>query len=208
MALHLNLYHEIHRQAQRERRDPVKLAGLGGVLFLVFLVIWFSYRLSVVTGVERKRNELRVTWSRLEPQMNKAVEDESRLLSQQKSNQALVKRIHERFYWAPLLDQCAAVTPPQIQMLTLTGDLETDKENHKTINLLIRGVAAGAQPRTAAEDYRHAIRDRLEGLYKEVSVVFDANSLEDGAENVTYHGQTLGTATFRIRVQFTPKSAR
>jgi len=58
MALHLNLYHEIHRQAERERRDPVKLAGLAGVVFLVFLVFWYSYRLSVVRGVENKRNTL------------------------------------------------------------------------------------------------------------------------------------------------------
>ena len=207
MALHLNLYHEIHRQAQRERRDPVKLAGLAAILFVVFLVCWFSYRVSGVNAVERKRNELRIAWSRVEPQMKQAMENESRLLAQQKSNQALVERIHERFYWASFLDKCAAATPAHIQMLTFTGELGVDKENKKTVNVLLRGVAAGAQPRTAAEDYRHALQERLAKIYSEVSVVFDANSLEDGADAVTLDGQTLGTATFRIRVQFNPKPA-
>ena len=207
MALHLNLYHEIHRQAERERRDPVKLAGLAGVVFLVFLVVWFSYRLSVVSKVERQRNELQATWSGLEPQMKKAVENETRSLGQQKSNQALVERIQERFYWAPLLDKFAATTPAHIQIVSLTGEFGVDKENKKTVTVLMRGVAAGVQPRTAAEDYRRTLQEQLTGLYSAVSVGFDANSLEDGVETVSLDGQTLGTATFRIRAQFNPNPA-
>ena len=81
-----------------------------------------------------------------------------------------------------------------------------DKEKKKTINVLLRGVAAGAQPRTAAEDFRRSLQERLAGKYNEVSVIFDANSLEDGADTVALEGQTLATATYRIRVQFTPKT--
>jgi len=208
MALHLNLYHEIHRQAERERRDPVKLAGLAGVVFLVFLVFWYSYRLSVVRGVENKRNTLQSAWSKVEPQMKTAIGNEARFLAQQKSNQALVTRLNERFYWAPFLDEFAATTPAHIQMVSLTGDVEEGKENKKTINVLVRGVAAGVQPRTAAEDFRRSLQDKLAGLYSEVSAGFDANSLEDGVETVKLNGQTLGTATFRIRVQFNPKPAQ
>ncbi|MCX6966798.1 MAG: hypothetical protein NTZ46_03295 [Verrucomicrobia bacterium] len=206
MALHLNLYHEIHRQEQRERRDPVKLAGLAALLFLVFLVVWFSYRLSVVNGVERKRNQLRISWNSVEPQMKKAVEDEARLLAQQKSNQALVERVHERFYWASFLGKMVAATPSHVQLLTFTGELGAEKE--KTVDVLVRGLAAGAQPRTAAEDYRRSLQEKLAVAYSNVSVVFDANSLEDSMESVTLDGQTMGTATFRIRVQFNPKAAK
>ena len=209
MALHLNLYHEIHKQALREQRDPVKLAGLAGILFLVFLALWFSYRLSVVGGLERKRDELQITWSRLEPQMKAASENETRSLARQKSNQALFERIHERFYWAPLLEKCAAATPANIQILSLTGEVVADKENNKQmIKVLLRGVAAGVQPRTAAEDYRRTLEERLAALHSEVGVVFDANSLEDGTETVTLDGKTLSTATFRLRVQFNPKPAQ
>jgi len=207
MALHLNLYHEIHKQAQRERRDPVKLAWLLAVMVLVFLVMWFSYRLSTVNAVERKRNELQTTWSSLEPQMNAAGENETRSLAQQKSNQALMERIHERFYWAPLLETLAETTPSHIQIVSLTGDTGAGKENKKGIMLLVRGVAAGSQPRTAAEDYRRTLQDRLALVYSEVSAMFDANSLEDGTETVTVGGQTMATATFCIRVQFNPKPA-
>jgi len=209
MALHLNLYHEIHRQAERERRDPVKLAGLAGVIFLVFLVAWYSYRLSVVSAVEAKRNDLKSTWNKVEPQMKTAIENEVRFLAQQKSNQSLVERLQERFYWAPFLDTFAACTPSHIQLISLTGDVDEGKEKKKkTITVLVRGVAAGVQPRTAAEDFRRSLQDKLAGLYSEVSVGFDANSLEDGVETVKLNGQTLGTATFRIRVQFNPKPAQ
>jgi len=210
MALHLNLYHEIHKQAERERRDPVKLAGLAAVIVVVFLVLWFSYRLSAVTAVERKRNELQTNWKSLEPQMNAAGEKEIRALAQQKSNQALFERIHERFYWAPLLETFATTTPANIQIVSLAGDAgasKENKENNKAIMVLVRGVAAGLQPRTAAEDYRRTLQERLAALYSEVSVVFDANSLEDGTETVTLEGQMVATATFRIRVQFNPKPA-
>ena len=208
MAFHLNLYHEIHKQAQREQRDPVKLAGLAGVVFMVFLVCWYSYRLSEVNAVRRRCIELQTTWSRLEPQMKKATENETRVLALQKSNQLLFERIHERFYWAPLLDKIAANTPANIQIVALTGELGGDKENKNAITLIMRGVAAGVQPRTAAEDYRRELKEQLSGLYNAVSVVFDASSLEDGVENVDLNGQTLPTATFRIRVQFNPKPAQ
>ena len=162
--------------------------------------------------MERKRNELQAAWSTLEPQMNAAAESETRSLAQQKSNQALVQWIQERFYWAPLLETLAEVTPAHIQIVSLTGDAGTSKENpnkgnNKAVMVLVRGVAAGLQPRTAAEDYRRMLQDRLASLYRDVSAVFDANSLEDGMETVTLEGQTMSTATFRIRIQFNPKPA-
>ena len=208
MALHLNLYHEIHRQAERERRDPVKLAGLAALLFAMLLVFWYFYRLSVVSRVEAKRQQVRSDWSHLEPEKKAAVENEVRLLAQQKSNQALFERLNERFYWAPLLDEIATFTPTNIQIVSFEGVLDNGKEKKKTITVLVRGVAAGLEPRTVAEDFRRSLRDRLAARYPDVSVQFDANSLEDGVESVTLDGQTLGTATFRIRAQFKPKTAQ
>ena len=208
MALHLNLYHEIHKQAERERRDPFKIAGLAGVVVLLCLVIWYSYRVSAVRKVEFNRNLLQADWSKLEPQMKAAIENEGRSLTRQKTNQALLERIQERFYWAPLLDKLAAITPEYIQITTITGELGANKENKKTVMLLVRGVAAGGQPRTVAEEYRRTLEERFTEKYGEASAVFDANSLEDGVETVNLDGETLPTAMFRIRVQFNPKSAK
>ncbi|MEI8233503.1 MAG: hypothetical protein WCH57_02325 [Verrucomicrobiota bacterium] len=205
MALHLNFYHEIHKQSERERRDPVKLASLAALVVALCLALWYFYRLSVVGGVEARCNETRRAWAALEPKGKAAVEKEAQLLALQKSNQALVERLHGRFYWAPFLEKFAAATPPFVQIVSLSGDLDAGKEKKRTVTVLVRGLAAGAQPRTAAETYRRSLQESLAPLASEVSAVFDGNSLEDGADTVQLDGQTLGTASFRIRVQFIPK---
>ena len=205
MALHLNFYHEIHKQSERERRDPVKLASLAAIVLMLLLVLWYFYRLSVVGGVEARRNELRRTWAALDPQGKAAVETEARLLVLQKSNRTLVERLHGRFYWAPFLEKFAAATPPFVQIMSLTGDLEAGKEKKQVVTVLVRGLAAGAQPRTAAETYRRSLQESLSSMATDVTVAFDGNSLEDGTDPVQLEGETLGTASFRIRVQFTPK---
>jgi len=208
MALHINLYHEIHKQADRERRDPVKLASLGLVVCLLFLVLWYFYRAAAVGGIERHRNELIAQWGKLEPQLKVALDSEPKLLNQQKSNKELVERLHGRFYWAPLLAKFQSLVPAHVQILSLVGDTEPPKEGQKpTFSLMVRGVAAGAMPRAAADDFRRALQAGFAENYSEVSVVFDANSLEDGLEVVQLNGQSLGTANFRIRVLFKQPAA-
>lgn len=205
MALHLNFYHEIHRQQERERRDPVKLAWLGGIVLILLLALWYFYRLSVVGGVESRLAETRRTWAALEPKGKSATEDEARLRARAKGNEALIARLHGRYFWSPFLEKLAAATPPYVQIVALTGDLDTNREGKKVVTVVLRGLAAGTQPRTAAETYRRSLQENLAANAADVSVVFDSNSLEDGVETVQYKGQTLGTATFRLRVQFTPK---
>jgi len=208
MALHLNFYHEIHKQSERERRDPIKLAWLAAIILVVFLALWYFYRLSVVNGVEAQRNAIRSAWAAIEPKGRAAIEKEAQLLALQKNNQALVERLHGRFYWAPFLKEFAEATPPFIQIVSLTGDVDVSREKKRTIIVMVRGLAAGTPPRAAADAYRLALQKRLAAFATEVSVGFDGNSLEDGPETVQLNGQTLGTAAFRIRIQFTPKSVK
>ena len=208
MALHINLYHEIHKQADRERRDPVKLASLGLVVILLCLVLWYFYRSSTVRGLEVRRNVLRDQWAKLEPQLKTALDNEPKLLTQQKTNQELMERLQNRFYWAPVLAQLQALVPPNVQIIALAGDIAPPKEGKKPpMSLLMRGVAAGAMPRAAAEEFRQALQAGFSQAYSDVSVVFDANSLEDGLEMVQLNGQTLPTANFKIRVLFKQPAA-
>lgn len=210
MALHINLYHEIHRQADRERRDPVKLASLGLVMLLLCLVLWYFYRTSVVRGIETRRNDLKAQWAKLEPQLKASLEQEPKLLTRQKTNQELIERLHGRFYWAPMLARLQAITPPNVQILSLAGDIDPNKDAtgaKPPMSLLVRGVAAGPMPRAAAEEFRQALQTGFAQVYSEVSVVFDANSLEDGLEMIQLNGQTLPTANFKIRVLFRQPAA-
>lgn len=203
MALHINLYHEIHKHAEMERRDPVKLASLGLLVAMILLVGWYFYRSSAVRGIERRRADLQAQWAKVEPQLKDALEKEPQLLTRQKSNQALVERLHGRFYWAPLLARFQALVPENVQIVSITGELEPAPDGGRgTVSLLLKGMAAGALPRAAAEEFRQGLQAGLAPEYSGVTAVFDANSLEDGLEVIALNGQNLPTANFRIKVAF------
>ncbi|MEI6349576.1 MAG: hypothetical protein WCP06_00550 [Verrucomicrobiota bacterium] len=204
MALHINLYNEIQKAEQARRRDPLKLAGLAGIVVAFLFAFYYLYRLSVVSGAEAKAGGIAAEWSKLEPRQKKAAEQETEAIARTRTNQALVERVQSRFYWAPLLEEVASVVPPNVQITSLAGEVEPRKT---PASIVLSGVAAGQQPRTAAEKFRLALQEKLSASKLDVSVSFDANSLEDSIEVVRLEGQMLPTATFKIRVLIKDKLA-
>lgn len=202
MLLHLNLYHEIHRQAERERRDPFKIAMLAGLLIVILMIGWYFHRYAAVSSVQRQCDTLRATWTGLEPELKKAEASKENVLARQKIHRVLLDYLRGRFYWGPVMGQIAEITPVNVQLISITGDL-VEKDGAKNVTLYFKGVAAGDQPRTAAEQFRKALQEKFASAYGSASALFDANSLEEDAETVTLNGQTLGTAAFRIGVKFT-----
>lgn len=202
MALQLNLYHEIHRQAQERARDPFKLAGLAGLAIALLFVGYYFYRASVVSKVESSLASMQAEWKKLEPAKAKAKERESELLIQQKINGALVKRLQGRFYWASFLQEIAAVIPPEIQVLSLSGDFP---RRGNPVNVIISGIAAGHQPRSVAEQFRLALAEKLSPRYAKMTATFDANSLEETTDMIEFRGESLASAKFRIRLTFEPE---
>ena len=203
MALHINLYNEIHKAEQARRRDPLKLAGLLGIAVAILLAFWYLYRLNTVSEAESQAGGVAAEWTKLEPRQKKAAEQEQLLLAQSKTNQLLVDRVQNRFYWAPLLQELAAVVPGNIQITTFAGDFDPQKGP----SVVLSGVSAGQQPRTVAETFRLALQEKLLAAHHEVTVTFDANSLEDSLDLVNVDGQALPTATFKIRLQIKDKPA-
>ena len=200
MALHINLYNELQKQAQARRRDPVKLAILSGVLLVALFVFYYGYRRSVVGGLDVKVSGLKDEWAQLQPQQTNAKAREAELLGQQKANQALVARVQSRFYWAPFLERFGLAVPGNVQITSLVGD--SPAPGKPTVTVLLSGIAAGQQPRSVAEQFRITLQQKLSKDYGGLEAMFDANSLEDGAATVDLNGQSLSTATFRIRLQF------
>ncbi len=197
MALHLNFYHEIQREAQARARDPVKLAGLAGAALAVLLLAYYGYRSYAVSRVEAKLASVQKEWKRLEPAQAEAKKREAELFVLQKSNKALVDRLHGRLYFAPLLDKIATATPPTVQITSLAADY-ADPEKPATV--LVSGIAAGLQPRSAAEAFRLALEKEVSGQYPKATASFDANSLEEAEENIEWSGESLHTARFKIRL--------
>ena len=200
--LHLNLYNELQKQEQARQRDPVKLVALGVVLFVLLLISYYGYRRSVVAGLETQIGGIKDEWARLGPQQIAAHAREVELLAQQKINQALIDRLQGRFFWAPFMERFGKEVPPFIQITSFTGSAPA---RGKPIGVLIAGVAAGAQPRSVAEQFRNALQQKLAPFYDGMEVVFDSNSLEDSTQTVAINGQTLATATFRMRLSFKPE---
>lgn len=201
MALHLNFYHEIHKQAEREARDPVKIGGLVALVVAIIAVGWYFYRMSEVSTVDGQRNSLLATWRTVEPELKKAEAGKDAVLARQKSNKLLIERLRGRFYWAPVLERLVDCTGLNVQLVSVSGEL-TEEGDAKSVNLSLKGVAAGEQPRTAAENFRRTLQEKFTAAYGSATALFDANSLEDEAETVNLNGQTLSTAAFRIRVKF------
>jgi Tfp pilus assembly protein PilN len=200
MALHINLYHEIHREAQARRRDPLKLASYAGIGLGLLFVAFYGYTWTSTHSVVAQAAALDAQYKKLAPEAEKAKVRAAELEKLRKVNVALIDRIQNRFYWAPFLGRFQQIVPNNIQITSLSGDVDAKKR--QIVIVLLNGVAAGEQPRTAAEEFRVALQQKLAPDYAETSAVFDANSLEDSPDTVQLDGKTLPTATFRIRLQF------
>ena len=200
MALHINLYHEIYKEEQARRRDPAKLATYAGIALVVLLIGIYGYEWISIEAVRSQAQEQERQWKKLEPQATAAKAKEADLLAQQKVNAALVDRLQSRFYWAEFLTHFQEVVPANVQITQFNGDVDAQKS--KQANITLNGVAAGEQARTAAEDFRVGLQQKLAPYYSDVSAIFDGNSLEDSQEVVQLNGKSLNTVTFRIRLQF------
>ena len=204
MALRLNLYHEIERQKQAQRRDPLKLSMFALGIMAVLFAGYYVWQLGVSGSVSRDLSRKRAEFKKLEPQELAAKHREEELSKTLKTSELLVKRIEGRFYWAPLLEQLTQLVPREVQVTRLAGEAQGDEG--KKCTLTIDGLSAGADPRKVAEDLRTAIAEELSKKYRNVSSTF--RSLEDGAEAARLDGKTWPTATFSINVQVTAGEER
>ncbi len=201
MAFHLNLFHEIHTEAHQRARDPAKLAGLGIALVALLLLGFYFYRMNNVSTVRKKAAASATKWKTLEPKMKKAEADAITLTKQIEINKVLIRRLENRFYWAPFLGQFAKSVPPHVQITMLSGAFNPAS---RKVEISLAGMAAGEQPRAQAEAFRIGLEKELGAFYTGVSAQFDAHSLEQTQRVIEFDGQQLGTARFRIQLTFQP----
>ena len=193
MAVPLNFYHEIERRKQAQRRDPLKLSlfGLAGVLVLMVAYYFyvFEHVSGLESGVERKRFEL----GRLQAKALDAAKLDEEFQKKARLSGALVERMEDRFYWAPMLERVARLVPMEMQMTRFAG--ETNGEEKRCV-MNVEGVVGGANPRESAERFRAELKNAVLKVYREVQADFRA--LEDVPESAESRHQV----TFQIQVQF------
>jgi hypothetical protein len=199
MALNLNLYHEVLKAKALKRRDPLKisiyvLGGIAACCAVFYFIVWVEVHTLTDQYLQKKAE-----FDKVEPQAKAAKKKEDELTARAASSVTIVKRMEERFYWAPLLAQFSEVVPREVQITRMGGEITGDGLRH--CSLTIDGLSAGSDPRRVAEELRTAIAEKLGPHYKSVTSTF--KSLEDGSETMTLDGKQVGTAIFAINVQIT-----
>jgi Tfp pilus assembly protein PilN len=200
VALHLNLLHEEILQERQRKRDPLKLGllaliGCGALMFGYYS--WNAYR---TLEIRSRLGAVERNWSKLEPSVTAAQKKVTELQALTKTVRALDDYIDTRFYWAPLLDKIARCVAPNTQLTSLGGTLDESKG----VTITIEGVAAGREPRAAAEDLRQMLSEQLGHDYTEVKVEF--KSLEDLDTVVNLGGTHMPMARYNLAVSFKPSA--
>jgi Tfp pilus assembly protein PilN len=202
MPLHLNLYHEIESQKAASRRDPLKIGGyVLGVVVIIFGVMYFwemTQSAALNAELQRRKSE----FDAIDPKAREAEKREKDLKATFETSEKLVSHVEGRFYWAPVFEQIVKTVPREVQITKLSGNVQGGDGIKKTqINL--DGVAAGADPRRAAEDLRQSLMENFGKRYKNVNATF--RQLDDGAETVKLDGRSWPTANFAISLSLQDK---
>ena len=199
MALHLNLLHEEILEHRQRQRDPLKigvmlLVAFGVLMFLYYM--WNAYRTLEIKGrlsaVERE-------WAKVEPTVTTAQKRSAELTNIIKTTRVLDEYVTGRFFWAPFLQKVTRCVAPNTQLTSIDGSV---LEDTKGIVVSLEGVAAGREPRAAAEDLRQMLTEQLAQSYSEVKVEFKA--LEDLDTVVNVGGTNMAMAHYVLTVNFNP----
>ncbi len=201
MALHLNLLHEEISEQRQRQRDPLKigmmvLGGIGALLFLYYM--WSAYR---TLEIKSRLSAVQADWAKVEPQVTAAQKKSEELNGIINTTRVLDDMIANRFYWAPFFERVARCVAPNTQLTSLEGTVGTDK----IVHVAIEGVAAGREPRAAAEDLRQLVLEQLGKDYGEVKVEF--KTLEDLDTIVNVAGANMPMARFVLSVNFNNPAA-
>lgn len=199
MALHLNLLHEEITEQRQRQRDPLKigmmvLGGLGALMFLYYM--WNAYQ---TLGIRNRLNAIQREWSKVEPNVTAAQKRSAELTSIISTTKVLDGMIDRRFFWAPLLEKFSHCVALNAQLTSIDGNV---LEDNKSVTVMMEGLAAGREPRAAAEELRQLLLEQLGQSYHDVKVEF--KTLEDLDTLVKIGGANMAMARFGLSVSLNP----
>ena len=197
MALHLNLLHEEFQEQRQRQRDPLKigmmvLGGLGALMFLYYM--WNAYQ---TLGIRNRLNAVQHDWSKVEPNVTSAQKRSAELNSIIGTTKVLDGMIDGRFFWAPFLEKLSRCVALNAQLTSVDGAVLDD---NRGVTVMIEGLAAGREPRAAAEELRQLLMEQLGQSYFDVKVEF--KTLEDLDTLVKIGGANMGMARFALSATF------
>jgi len=195
MALHLNLLHEEISEQRQRQRDPLKIGmmvlGALGALMVVYYM-WNAYK---TLGIRNRLAQVQHDWAKVEPKVTSSQKRAAELNSIISTTKVLDGMIDGRFFWAPFLEKLSRCVALNAQLTSIDGAVLEDK-----ISVTIEGLAAGREPRAAAEELRQLLLEQLGQGYTEVKVEF--KSLEDLDTIVKIAGSNMAMARFGLNITF------
>lgn len=199
MALHLNLLHEEILEQRLRQRDPLKigmlvLAGIGALMFL-----WYMGKAYQTLAIRNRLNTIQQDWSKVEPKVTAAQKRAAELKGIIGTTKVLDEMINSRFFWAPFLEKLSRCVALNAQITSIDG---TVLDEEKNVNVMIEGLAAGREPRAAAEELRQLLLEQLGQSYRDVNIEF--KTLEDLDTLVKISGVNIAMARFALSVTFNP----
>lgn len=198
MAIRLNLYHEVLRAKRQQKYDPLKLSMIGLAGIVALMAVYYFFQMSRTSSAHDAHVAQKAEFDRLNPMVTVAQQREAELTKQIDLAKRITDRMEKRLYWAPVFETIAAAVPPNVQITKLSGDLGRDAAHQYQVD--IQGIAAGTEPRAAAEEMRKSIADRISARYTSVAATF--RNLDDGTEPAKLDGKILPTVVFTIHVTF------
>jgi hypothetical protein len=202
MALHLNLLHEQISEQRQRQRDPLKLGmmalGFVGALMLVYYM-WNAYK---TLEIRNRLSQAQHDWAKVEPKVTAAQKRSAELNSIISTTKVLDGIIDHRFYWAPFLEKLSRCVAPNAQITSIDGTVQEDNK----ISTTIEGLAAGREPRGAAEELRQLLLEQLGQSYSDVKVEF--KTLEDLDTIVNISGASMPMARFALGATFATVAAK
>jgi hypothetical protein len=198
MALHLNLLHEEQLERHQRQRDPLKIGmmvlGALGALMVVYYM-WNAYK---TLEIRNQLSAVQHDWSKVEPKVAAAQKRSAELNSIIGTTKVLDTMIDGRFFWAPFLEKLSRCVALNAQITSVDGTVLDDK----SVSVMVEGLAAGREPRAAAEELRQLLLEQLGQSYGKVKVEF--KTLEDLDTLVKIGGDNMAMARFGLAVTFNP----
>jgi hypothetical protein len=202
MALHLNLLHEEILEQRQRQRDPLKIGmmvlGALGALMLAYY-LWNAYQ---VLEIRNRLGQAQHDWAKVEPKVTGAQKRTAELNGIISTTKVLDGMIDNRFFWAPFLERLSRCVALNAQLTGIDGVVQEDGK----IIVSVEGLAAGREPRAAAEELRQLLAEQLGQSYKDVKVEFKA--LEDLDTIVNIGGANQAMARFTISATFTTQDSK
>lgn len=199
MALHLNLLHEEITEHRQRQRDPLKLGMLALMVIGALMAVFYMFKAYQTLDVKRQLATVQRDWAKVEPEVTAAQKRSKELSTLMGTTKVLDAIVGGRFYWAPLLQNLSRCVAPNAQLTSIDGAVSDDA---KTVTLTLEGIAAGREPRAAAEELRQLLSEQLAQSYSAVKVEF--KTLEDLDTLINVAGANMAMARYTISAAFSP----